>query len=59
MVLPPSTQTLSCTGDACVLTSAEDFTPQDLNLIRRQFPHRLVTLDGNVITVWPRTKGEQ
>ncbi|MFJ3338435.1 hypothetical protein [Streptomyces sp. NPDC086766] len=59
MVLPAGTQTLSCTGDACVLTATEDFTHQDLNLIRRQFPHRHVTLDGDVITVWPRPKEEQ
>lgn len=30
-----------------------DFDPNDLQLVRHQFPDRLVTLDGDVITVWP------
>jgi hypothetical protein len=30
-----------------------DFGLDDPNLVRRQFPGRLVTLDGDVITVWP------
>ncbi|MEU5894551.1 hypothetical protein ABZ835_48515 [Streptomyces sp. NPDC047461] len=30
-----------------------DFTPADLTLVRGRFPHRYVTLDGDVITVWP------
>ncbi|WP_330301551.1 MULTISPECIES: hypothetical protein [unclassified Streptomyces] len=29
-----------------------DFDLADLHLVRRQFPDRLVTLDGDVITVW-------
>ncbi|WP_416963299.1 hypothetical protein [Streptomyces sp. Agncl-13] len=32
-----------------------DFDPDDLQLVRRQFPDRLVTLDGDVITVWPQS----
>ncbi|WP_455362578.1 hypothetical protein [Streptomyces sp. SYSU K21746] len=32
----------------------EDFDLDDLNLVRRQFPGRHVTLDGDVITVWPK-----
>ncbi|MEU6260448.1 hypothetical protein [Streptomyces sp. NPDC047043] len=32
-----------------------DFDLDDLNLVRRQFPHQRVTLDGDVITVWPPT----
>ncbi|WP_268982286.1 hypothetical protein [Streptomyces sp. MBT53] len=30
-----------------------DFDLDDLCLVRRRFPGRLVTLDGDVITVWP------
>ncbi|HET6857469.1 MAG TPA: hypothetical protein VFH94_10285 [Streptomyces sp.] len=30
-----------------------DFDLDDLNLVRRQFSGRRVTLDGDVITVWP------
>ncbi|MGW2890613.1 hypothetical protein ACWDDN_35970 [Streptomyces griseoruber] len=30
-----------------------DFDPADLSTVRRRFPGRHVTLDGDVITVWP------
>jgi hypothetical protein len=33
-----------------------DFDLDDLNLVRHQFPHHRVTLDGDVITVWPRPR---
>ncbi|MER5603750.1 hypothetical protein [Streptomyces sp. NPDC002265] len=36
-------------------TGNTDFTPDDLTLVRRQFAARHVTLDGDTITVWPRT----
>ncbi|MGW7385305.1 hypothetical protein [Streptomyces sp. NPDC054794] len=45
---------MSRVGDAWVVTAGGDFDLADLNLVRRQFPHRHVTLDGDVITVWPR-----
>ncbi|WP_369228451.1 hypothetical protein AB5J52_48250 (plasmid) [Streptomyces sp. R39] len=36
-----------------MITGAGDFGLDDLNLVRRRFPDRRVTLDGDVITVWP------
>ncbi|MFJ3310721.1 hypothetical protein ACIPSA_48835 [Streptomyces sp. NPDC086549] len=45
---------MSRIGDAWVATAAGDFDLDDLTLVRRQFPHRHVTLDGDVITIWPR-----
>jgi hypothetical protein len=36
-----------------VVEGADDFDLDDLHLVRRQFPGRRVTLDGDVITVWP------
>ncbi|MEV0186790.1 hypothetical protein AB0I54_47610 [Streptomyces sp. NPDC050625] len=35
-------------------TAAGEFDVDDLTLVRSQFPRRRVTLDGDVITVWPR-----
>ena len=52
-VWPPRTQSVSHVGSAHVLDGAGDFDQADLALIRRQFPGRHVTLDGDVITVWP------
>ncbi|MFE9024357.1 hypothetical protein ACFYNL_38230 [Streptomyces sp. NPDC007808] len=40
--------------DALVLQAAGDFDLDDLNLVRHQFPHRRVTIDGDTITIWPR-----
>ncbi|MGW7208445.1 hypothetical protein [Streptomyces sp. NPDC054837] len=40
-------------GSACVIEGIGDFTPEDLTLVRDRFPHRYVTLDGDIITVWP------
>ncbi|MDG9709737.1 hypothetical protein [Streptomyces sp. DH10] len=52
-VWPLRTQEVSYIGSACVVESAGDFDTQDLALVRHQFPDRHVTLDGDVITVWP------
>jgi hypothetical protein len=50
---PVSTQAVTHVGSACVAKGTGDFDVTDLRLVRRQFPDRLVTLDGDVITVWP------
>ena len=50
---PVSTQAVTHVGSACVVKGTGDFNVTDLRLVRRQFPDRLVTLDGDVITVWP------
>ncbi|MFM9705574.1 hypothetical protein [Streptomyces galilaeus] len=50
---PARTRTVSFIGSACVVTGAGDFELDDLNLVRHTFPDRHVTLDGDVITVWP------
>ncbi|MET7609357.1 hypothetical protein ABZS96_45095 [Streptomyces avermitilis] len=46
-----------------MIQGAGDFDLNDLNLVRHQFPGRRVTLDGDVITVWPTPpqvgRGEQ
>ncbi|MFJ8793594.1 hypothetical protein [Streptomyces sp. NPDC102462] len=36
-----------------MLEGTGDFDLDDLNLVRGRFPDRHVTLDGDVITVWP------
>ncbi|WP_181383952.1 hypothetical protein [Streptomyces sp. NWU339] len=36
-----------------MVEGAGDFDLDDLNLVRHRFPGRRVTLDGDVITVWP------
>ncbi|MFF5307572.1 hypothetical protein ACFY5F_50360 [Streptomyces sp. NPDC013161] len=38
-----------------MIEGVSDFDPDDLQLVRRQFPDRVVTLDGDVITVWPQS----
>jgi hypothetical protein len=50
---PTGTRDVSHVGDACVVHGIGDFDLDDLDLVRRQFPDRRVTLDGDVITVWP------
>lgn len=50
---PASTQAVTYIGSACVIEGIGDFTPADLTLVRGRFPSRYVTLDGDVITVWP------
>ncbi|WP_405654134.1 hypothetical protein [Streptomyces sp. NBC_00019] len=50
---PPLTRAVSYVGSACVIQGAGDFDPQDLAAVRRRFPGRYVSLDGDVITVWP------
>ncbi|MFD7379150.1 hypothetical protein ACFVW1_44840 [Streptomyces olivochromogenes] len=36
-----------------MIAGTGDFDLDDLNLVRRHFPFLRVTLDGDVITVWP------
>ncbi|WP_406469873.1 hypothetical protein [Streptomyces sp. NBC_01615] len=50
---PIRTQAVSHVGDACMVEGVDDFDLDDLNMMRRQYPDRRVTLDGHVITVWP------
>lgn len=50
---PATTRAVSYIGSACVIEGLGDFTPDDLTLVRGRFPRRHVTLDGDVITVWP------
>lgn len=50
---PVLTRAVSCIGRACVIEGLADFGPEDLLVVRRRFPDRRVTLDGDVITVWP------
>ncbi|MGW0770760.1 hypothetical protein [Streptomyces sp. NPDC002676] len=52
-VWPLGTRAVSHIGSACVIEGTGDFAPKDLYLVRRRFPDRYVTLDGDVITVWP------
>lgn len=49
---PVRTRAVAHVGSACAITGTGDFDLDDLNLVRRQFPDRRVTLDGDVITVW-------
>ncbi|MCW8384109.1 hypothetical protein [Streptomyces justiciae] len=50
---PPATRAVTRIGRACVIEGLTDFGPDDLRLVRDRFPHQHVTLDGDVITVWP------
>lgn len=50
---PARTQDVSYIGDACVVHGSGDFDLADLSAVRGRFPGRHVTLDGDVITVWP------
>lgn len=50
---PPRTQNVLHVGDACVLHGSGDFDIADLSAVRRRFPGRHVTLEGDVITVRP------
>ncbi|MCX4462513.1 hypothetical protein OOK58_50990 [Streptomyces sp. NBC_01728] len=50
---PVRTRAVAYEGSACVIAGAGDFDLDDLNLVRQRFPDRRVTLDGDVITVWP------
>jgi hypothetical protein len=56
---PGATLAVTHLDDAYVVHACGDFDIDDLNLVRRQFPHRRVTLDGDVITVWPRPGGTE
>ncbi|MFI8193997.1 hypothetical protein ACIF8T_35475 [Streptomyces sp. NPDC085946] len=54
---PTRTRTITHLNNAWVVHShGEDFDPDDLTLVRRRFPGRHVTLDGDVITVWPHPR---
>ncbi|MFF6953864.1 hypothetical protein ACFZAD_35175 [Streptomyces iakyrus] len=53
---PRGTREVSYIGSACVVEGANDFDHHDLTLIRRRFPDRHVTLDGDTITVWPQPR---
>ncbi|MCX5251947.1 hypothetical protein OG895_43655 [Streptomyces sp. NBC_00201] len=50
---PARTQDVTYVGDACVVRGSGDFGLADLSAVRGRFPGRHVTLDGDVITVWP------
>ncbi|MFC8349813.1 hypothetical protein [Streptomyces sp. NPDC057280] len=50
---PPATRAVTRIGRACVIEGLTDFGPDDLHMVRDRFPHQHVTLDGDVITVWP------
>lgn len=50
---PDRTHAVSYVGTACVVQGSDDFDTADLDQVRRLFPGRRVTLDGDVITVWP------
>jgi hypothetical protein len=52
-VWPVRTRAVSYVGSACVVEGTGDFDLDDLDLVRHQYPGRRVTLDGDVITVWP------
>ena len=50
---PARTQSVTYVGSACVVQASNDFDLADLDMVRGRFPDRHVTLDGDVITVWP------
>jgi hypothetical protein len=50
---PSRTQEVAYVEDACVVHGSGDFDLSDLSAVRGRFPGRHVTLDGDVITVWP------
>ncbi|MFE9454065.1 hypothetical protein [Streptomyces sp. NPDC006739] len=52
-VWPLGARAVSHIGSACAIEGTGDFTPEDLHLVRRQFPGQYATLDGDVITAWP------
>ncbi|BBC28743.1 hypothetical protein SGFS_000340 [Streptomyces graminofaciens] len=56
---PVHTKAVSYVGSACVAERADDFDLDDLNLVRHRLPGRRVTLDGDVITVWPISSPDQ
>lgn len=56
---PAGTLTVSQVGDAWVVQAAGDFDLDDLDHVRSRFPRRFVTLDGDIITVWPRPRGQR
>ncbi|MFD4972793.1 hypothetical protein [Streptomyces sp. NPDC058424] len=56
---PVRTQAVSHVGDAYVVQASGDFDLADLTTVRCRFPDRHVTLDGDVITVWPSTRQDE
>lgn len=53
---PIGTRAVTYIGSACVVQGSGDFDIADLGMVRCRFPDRHVTLDGDVITVWPPTR---
>jgi hypothetical protein len=56
---PAPTLDVSHIGEACVLRGSGNFTLIDPGAVRALFPGRHVTLDGDVITVWPPPRQSQ
>ncbi|MFF2655458.1 hypothetical protein [Streptomyces sp. NPDC058045] len=50
------TRDVSLLGNAIVLTGRRDYDLDGFAEVRDLFPGRHVTLDGDVITVWPPTQ---
>lgn len=55
---PARAQHVAYIGDACVVRGSDDFDHADLTAVRGRFPGRHVTLDGDVITVWPQARSQ-
>ncbi|WP_158812364.1 hypothetical protein [Streptomyces fulvoviolaceus] len=53
---PAAAQSVSYVAGAWVVQAGVDFDGSDLDVVRGHFPDRRVTLDGDVITVWPRLR---
>ncbi|MCX4598262.1 hypothetical protein OG819_54970 [Streptomyces sp. NBC_01549] len=56
---PARARDVSHIGGACVVQGIGDFDVADLNTVRHRFPGRHVTLDGDVITVWPQARQQE
>ncbi len=56
---PVRTQAVAYVGNACVVQGGSDFDVADLDMVRSRFPDRHVTLDGDVITVWPPARHQR
>ncbi|WP_267882713.1 hypothetical protein [Streptomyces sp. NRRL S-813] len=42
-----------------MVQGGSDFDVADLDMVRSRFPDRHVTLDGDVITVWPPARHQR
>ncbi|MFI9825212.1 hypothetical protein ACIHFC_32900 [Streptomyces sp. NPDC052013] len=58
-VWPARAQRVSHVGGACVVHGSGDFSLADLHTVRARFPGRHVTLDGDVITIWPPARHDE